>query len=272
MALASRGGAGVLWWAQSPDFPYLVGVGPIFLSWLVLPAAAGLLVAALFFPLRLLVLRSPHAFVRALAVFPATVFVTIFVAAVFVVQTGQDNAMWPDASVGATLGIPAAIAGAAAALAAALAVGVLRPRILAADKRRERVLALAAAEAGAGAPPGGPGTPGPPALIRASNARLAAALADVDAAADNGSRSAFGVRAAAAWHDFCATRFGAWLTNNWLVQAVMYGATYDVRRLKGGVGVRRQWRGARGPESGRRFSSIDVERTRRRLGERRSLR
>ena len=128
MALASRGGAGVLWWAQSPDFPYLVGVGPIFLSWLVLPAAAGLLVAALFFPLRLLVLRSPHAFVRALAVFPATVFVTIFVAAVFVVQTGQDNAMWPDASVGATLGIPAAIAGAAAALAAALAVGVLRPR------------------------------------------------------------------------------------------------------------------------------------------------
>ena len=120
MALASRGGAGVLWWAQSPDFPYLVGVGPIFLSWLVLPAAAGLLVAALFFPLRLLVLRSPHAFVRALAVFPATVFVTIFVAAVFVVQTGQDNAMWPDASVGATLGIPAAIAGAAAALAAAL--------------------------------------------------------------------------------------------------------------------------------------------------------
>ena len=68
MAMATRGGSAVVWSKQINDFPYLKGMSVIFLSWVISPISAGIVVAILFGSLKYFILRSRHSFSRGLNV------------------------------------------------------------------------------------------------------------------------------------------------------------------------------------------------------------
>jgi phosphate/sulfate permease len=91
MALAIYGGNSVIWFSRKDEFPFIGGITPIFLSWIVSPLLAGIFVAALFGLLRAVVLRSPNSFARSLYVLPACVFLLFFTLAVFIYQTYLKN-------------------------------------------------------------------------------------------------------------------------------------------------------------------------------------
>lgn len=65
MALALRGGSAVIWSENKDEFPYVGGMVPIFLSWIVSPIMCGLITVILFGSIRQWVLRSQHSFKRA---------------------------------------------------------------------------------------------------------------------------------------------------------------------------------------------------------------
>ena len=220
MALASFGGKAVQWAPKKKDFPFYGGLVPIFLSWIFSPVLAGIFVTLLFIPLRMIVLRSPNSFGRALFVLPMCVFLTFFVLVVFIIQSGAKNNQWKSFSDGKAVGIGAGFAVGTAAIAAALGWLVLKPRILAeAEGVAARAAAAKAAAMEAAASKEGGG--------EAAAAR-AAAMADIDAAAGVGQQSAFGARMSTAWANFKATRVGDLLTNNVVSRTMSYGASYKV--------------------------------------------
>ena len=67
-----------------PDFPFISGVSVIVASWFVSPLLAGVMAYALFWVLRVLVLRSKNSAVRSIYVLPILLFVTIFVNLFFI--------------------------------------------------------------------------------------------------------------------------------------------------------------------------------------------
>ena len=226
MALASYGGKAVQWAPRKSSFPFLGGVAPIFMSWIFSPVLAGIFVTVLFIPLRAIVLRAgDKSFSRALFVLPLCVFLTFFVLVAFIIQTGSKNNQWRKTSDGVACAVAAGFAAATALVAAALGWLVLKPRVLAqgeADAANRAAAKAAAAEAGAASKAAGEGA-------EVAAARRAAAMADVDAAAGEGSApSAFSARLSAAWANFRATRVGDLLTNNVVSRTMSYGATYKV--------------------------------------------
>ena len=69
MAIALRGFRGVVWSKHQATFPFVTGMTPVFLSWVVSPILSGICVAILYgIILRPFVLRSKHSFARALMV------------------------------------------------------------------------------------------------------------------------------------------------------------------------------------------------------------
>lgn len=66
MTVVMRGFSAVVWSQHQDAFPYIKGMVPIFLSWIVSPFLAAICVIILYgLILRPLVLRSQHSFVRA---------------------------------------------------------------------------------------------------------------------------------------------------------------------------------------------------------------
>lgn len=59
-SLVYGGKDAVIWWQQRPDFPYIGGMVPIFVSWILSPTVAALFSYILFVVTRTLVLRRPN--------------------------------------------------------------------------------------------------------------------------------------------------------------------------------------------------------------------
>ncbi|KAL3158523.1 hypothetical protein ABBQ38_010750 [Trebouxia sp. C0009 RCD-2024] len=98
MTVVLRGFNAVVWSQHQDAFPYIKGMVPIFLSWVVSPFLAAICVIILYgLILRPFVLRSQHSFVRAFYVIPALVGVTFFVIVYFIIQTGNKNKTWDKA-------------------------------------------------------------------------------------------------------------------------------------------------------------------------------
>ena len=234
MALAIYGGGAVTWFSKKSEFPYIGGITPIVLSWIVSPVLAGFFVVVSFGLLRLFVLRSPKSFDRSLFVFPACTFLVFFTLTVFIIQTYLKNKLklktdkLPGGLEGKSVWI-----GALVGLAAAVAFGLvsflyLKPKILAQEEQmnsraaeiKARAAELGAANAGkAGAE--GAGKASSEAELRAQ------AVADIDAA-NFETPSAFSQKVSAAWNNFRATRIGDLLTNNVVSRTISYGANYKV--------------------------------------------
>ena len=226
-ALAVHGGRAVVWWTPRREFPYVGGIAPILLSWLVSPLLAGTFVAALFGSLRACVLRSPNSFNRALFVLPACVALLGFTLAVVVAQTYYKNrrnlsgVALPRHEEMITLLIGAGVGGVGALLSTLLTAFVLKPRVEAAEERvADAVAARKAAVVEAARVAASKGRPPP-------SACTLAALADIDEAAF-ASPSAFFQRLSAAWTNFRATRVGSLVLDNAAARAVSRGATYRV--------------------------------------------
>lgn len=111
MSLALFGGGAVIWSEDKDEFPYIGGMVPIFLSWVISPIMCGLITVILFGTIRQFVLRSEHSFARAFYVLPFMVFGTAWLITSFIIQTGAKNDTWDDrgdgfaAWVGAVCGI-----------------------------------------------------------------------------------------------------------------------------------------------------------------------
>jgi sodium-dependent phosphate transporter len=87
-ALTYGGSDCVQWFEGKDSFPYGEGVVMIFISWVVSPVLAALLAIGLFMAVRHFVLRRADAFNRAMRLFPALVFGTIFINVFFVAYKG----------------------------------------------------------------------------------------------------------------------------------------------------------------------------------------
>lgn len=75
MTVVLRGFSAVVWSQHQAAFPYIKGMVPIFLSWVVSPFLAAICVIILYgLILRPFVLRSQHSFVRAFYVSTLTAF------------------------------------------------------------------------------------------------------------------------------------------------------------------------------------------------------
>ena len=223
MALAIYGGNAVIWSTKKAEFPFIGGMVPVFLSWIVSPIIAGVFVLILFGLLRMIVLRSPSSFARSLYVLPACVFLLFFTLTIFIYQTYLKNKLKLSSNklltaveiktvwVGAVTGAIAAI------LSSLIGWLVLKPRVLALDERMQvsQQAKAAAVEAQNGA------------ATDAEKEAAARAMADIDAAA-YGEKSAFAQKSTSWWVNFKATRVGDLLTNNVVSRTVSYGATYKV--------------------------------------------
>lgn len=114
MALTIRGG-GVIWSKSKDEFPYITGVVPIFLSWVVSPVMAGIIATILFFFIRMFILRSANGFMRAFWFLPILVGGMFWLIVSFIIQTGAKNGTWTDRGdgfatyVGAIFGVVATL-------------------------------------------------------------------------------------------------------------------------------------------------------------------
>ena len=231
MALAIYGGGAVNWFTTKKEFPYIGGMTPIILSWIVSPVIAGFFVIVSFGLLRLLVLRNKNSFNRSLYVFPACTFLVFFTLTVFIVQVYLKNKLklktdkLPGGLEGKSVWIGAIAGGIAALVFGLISFLYLRPQILAQEEAmnaRAAEIKSRAAELGAASA----GKPG--AEVSTAEAELRAqAVADVDAA-NFETPSAFSQKVSAAWNNFRATRIGDLLTNNVVSRTISYGATYKV--------------------------------------------
>eukprot|EP00897_Mesotaenium_endlicherianum_P005233 jgi/Mesen1/4738/ME000241S03774 len=76
------------------DFPFITGMAPVFMSWVVSPLLSGICVLITYGLLRTFVLRSEHSFKRSQWVLPFCVGLTFFVVVMFIIQTGNKNKSW----------------------------------------------------------------------------------------------------------------------------------------------------------------------------------
>ena len=232
--LAIGGKSAVHWFGRKAAFPYVNGLAPILLSWVISPVMAGAFVTLFFLPLRAGVLRSPHAFSRSLYVLPVCVLITFFVISIFIVQTGASNGQWRVAHDGVAAAVAAGVAVLAGGGAAALSWLHIKPSVIAADERAQAYVASMRVSPPHRVRKGSPSPPAP----GSPAARAAAAAAAFDLEAANYTEpSRLGARLNAAWSNFCATRAGELLTNNWVSRTLSFGANYKVGgRQRWGVG------------------------------------
>ena len=234
MALAIYGGGAVNWFTTKKEFPYISGMTPIILSWIISPVIAGFFVLISFGLLRLIVLRSRNSFDRSIWVFPACTFLVFFTITVFIIQTYLKNKLklktnkLPHGLEGKSVWIGAVTGGIAALLFGLFSRLYLKPKILAQEEEmnvRAAEIKARAAELGA-ANAGKAGAEGTASATHEAQIR-AQAVADIDAA-NFETPSAFSQKVSAAWNNFRATRIGDLLTNNVVSRTISYGATYKV--------------------------------------------
>ncbi|KAL6767359.1 hypothetical protein ACKKBF_B34960 [Auxenochlorella protothecoides x Auxenochlorella symbiontica] len=130
MALALRGGSAVIWSENKDEFPYVGGMVPIFLSWIVSPIMCGLITVILFGSIRQWVLRSQHSFKRAFYVLPFLVFGMVWLIVSFIIQTGSKNGTWADYSDGFAAWVGAVCGVGCGAITLVFIMPYLRRRIL----------------------------------------------------------------------------------------------------------------------------------------------
>jgi sodium-dependent phosphate transporter len=132
MALSLRGG-GVVWSRSKDEFPYVTGMVPIFLAWIVSPLMSGIIAVTLYLIIRTFILRSEHGYTRAFYTLPILVGGIFWLIVSFIIVTGVDNGTWDDrgdafgAWVGAVFGIASAL------FTLAVIMPLLRRRINAAE-------------------------------------------------------------------------------------------------------------------------------------------
>ena len=232
MALALYGGGAVTWFSRKKEFPFIGGLTPIVLSWIISPMISGFFVLISFGLLRLIVLRSPKSFDRSIFVFPVCTFLVFFTITVFIIQTYLKNKLklktskLPIGLEGKSVWIGAVTGGIAALLFGLFSRFYLKPKIMAQEEQmnaRAAEIKARAAELGAGKA----GVEGGNSKATAEAELRAQAIADVDAA-NFENPSAFSQKCSAAWNNFRATRIGDLLTNNIVSRTMSHGATYKV--------------------------------------------
>jgi sodium-dependent phosphate transporter len=134
MALALDSG-GVIWSRSKDEFPYITGMLPIFLSWIVSPVMCAIITVILFFFIRMFILRSPHGFMRAFYFLPVLVGGIFWLIVSFIIQTGAKNDTWTDRGDGFATYVGAIFGAAAFIITLAVVMPLLRKRIFAAADR-----------------------------------------------------------------------------------------------------------------------------------------
>ena len=100
MTMVARGSNCVTWLAKSNEFPYVKGVVAIIISWLLSPIISGLFASAMFYVLRLFILRSKDSYKRIQYGFPLLVASTFTINTFFIVYKGAkflklaDTPLW----------------------------------------------------------------------------------------------------------------------------------------------------------------------------------
>eukprot|EP00877_Chromochloris_zofingiensis_P004930 jgi/Chrzof1/14438/Cz09g02260.t1 len=107
-ALAFGGGAAVTWYEPKKDFPYVAGIVPVCLSWVVSPVAAGLVCLIMFLIVRTAVLRRRNSLKIAYWALPVFILVTIFINLFFILTKGAKNYVSLDWGFGAWVSAVAA--------------------------------------------------------------------------------------------------------------------------------------------------------------------
>jgi len=87
-SLVYGGKDAVIWWQQRPDFPYIGGMVPIFVSWILSPTVAALFSYLLFIITRSVVLRRQNSTKMAYWALPAFIFLTIWANLYFMLTKG----------------------------------------------------------------------------------------------------------------------------------------------------------------------------------------
>ncbi|KAG2492102.1 hypothetical protein HYH03_009593 [Edaphochlamys debaryana] len=135
-ALVYGGGDAVIWVDERDEFPYMGGVVPIVLAWLVSPLLSGIATALLFFLIRMAILRRENSLVLSYWLLPVLVLGTIWINVFFVLNHGaQRRLSWSSSKCAWVAG---AIAGGCALVAAVLALPAVRLRVASAVERRYR--------------------------------------------------------------------------------------------------------------------------------------
>eukprot|EP00897_Mesotaenium_endlicherianum_P007314 jgi/Mesen1/6610/ME000034S06060 len=134
MAIVLRGGDAVVWSKEQDPFPYVTGMTPVFLSWVVSPVASGICVLISYGFLRTFVLRSEHSFKRAQFVLPVCVALTFFVVIIFTIQTGNKNKSWDEVKNGTLVWIAAVVTAPLGILCGILLVPIMVRKIGADDE------------------------------------------------------------------------------------------------------------------------------------------
>eukprot|EP00897_Mesotaenium_endlicherianum_P008176 jgi/Mesen1/7387/ME000382S06583 len=221
MAIVLRGGDAVVWSKEQDPFPYVTGMTPVFLSWVVSPVASGICVLISYGLLRTVVLRSEHSFKRAQWVLPICVALTFFVVIIFIIQTGNKNHSWDPVKNETLVWIAAVVAAPIAILTAIFIVPMLVRKIEADDELANSAADKALEE------------------IKVSNngegysageveAAKLKALADLDAA--NSGSGLPGFDKLGKWYNNWSVNssVGRALTQNVVARTVLYGSSYKV--------------------------------------------
>lgn len=115
MTIALRGFNAVVWSQSKTEFPYVAGMVPIFMSWIISPLLSGIITTIFFITLRTLVLRRENSLRNAMVALPIMLGGTIWLVVSFIIQTGNKNKTWTNRGdnwaiwVGAVCGVGCAI-------------------------------------------------------------------------------------------------------------------------------------------------------------------
>mmetsp|Transcript_3963 Transcript_3963/g.11520 ORF Transcript_3963/g.11520 Transcript_3963/m.11520 type:complete len:579 (+) Transcript_3963:262-1998(+) len=139
MALAMRGGGAVIWSQEQDDFPYIKGMVPIFLSWVVSPVMSAIICTILFLSIRTFILRTNNSFMKAFYTLPLFVGGMFWLIVAFIIQTGAKNGTWTDRSDGFAAWVGAVFGVGSALFTVAVIMPILRRNINAADDRATKL-------------------------------------------------------------------------------------------------------------------------------------
>ncbi|KAK9815735.1 hypothetical protein WJX72_008727 [[Myrmecia] bisecta] len=242
MSIVIRGGDSVMWSKHKATFPYIDGMLPVFLSWIVSPVLSGIFAIILFGFVRTFVLRARQSFQRALWLLPFLLGLTFFIITVFIIQTGNKNNKWNSkVSDGKACGISLGI-GAGFAILGFFGTFYMKKTILAAEASFEQRRQKAVEEGTAGKAAGKEGVE-LPAVIGADGKPVPAPLPvkgddtfydmhDLTDANSDGAIDKLFNRAGDFWEKrVLGTRIGRAIFANWLTRKIGYGAQYDVHDI-----------------------------------------
>lgn len=123
-SLVYGGGKAVNWYSKTKVFPYVGGIVPIVLSWVISPVLAAIVGAIIFIIVRTLVLRRKDSTSVSYWALPVFVLVTIWVNVFFIITKGAKNISSMSWQQGAW--VSAIVAGICGALALVIGVPMLR--------------------------------------------------------------------------------------------------------------------------------------------------